>query len=193
MGYNPVRFTCLTEFDENAIRRMFRTEYYTYEKKLLFGRCAFAAVLLCVGMFSAFPMPARIFCMLVGVWLIVALDFPSKVRAEGVLQQRGGAVTQVHMEFTQGEILVEQRQRIPYGQVERLAEDDSYFYLFQSRQNAVMADKRQLSPASPEEFKAFIEKQTGRQFARSVNLISMNLHDLIAMMKGGRKGKRGGK
>lgn len=188
MGFSPVRYTCWTEFDERTIRRMFRTEYYTYEKKLLFGRCAFAAVLLCVGMFSALPVPARIFCLLVGVWLIVALDFPSKVRAEGVLQRRGSAVTQVQLEFTEQEIRVEQRQRIAYKQLDRLVEDDEFFYLFANKQTAVMVDRRSLSPQEPEAFRAFVEGKTGKAFSRSVSLLSMNLHDLLGLTR--RKGKK---
>ncbi len=193
MGYDPVRFSCQTEFDERAIRRMFKTEYYTYEKKLLLGRCVFAVILLGVGMFSDFPMPARLFCLLIGVWLIVALDFPSKVRAEGVLQQRGGAVTRVRLAFTDREIVVEQRQHIPYAQLDRLVEDDEAFYLFQSRQNAVMADKQSLQPAEPEAFRSLIEKKTGKTFSRSVNLLSMNLSDLLRMMPGGKRPGRGKK
>ena len=133
MKHGLVFYTCRTEFDENANRLMFKTEYFTYEKKLLLMRVAFAAVLLAVGMLTRLPIGVRILCMLVGVWLLVAMDFPSKVRAEGVIQRRGGTTSQVHLTFNDTEIQVEQRLRIPYASVDRLVEDDAYFIIFQNK------------------------------------------------------------
>ena len=103
MKHGIVFYTCRTAFDENAIRLMFKTEYFTYEKKLLLMRGVFAAVLLIAGMLTSLPIGARILCMLVGVWLLVAMDFPSKVRAEGVIQRRGGAASQVNLTFADTE------------------------------------------------------------------------------------------
>ena len=190
MKHGAVLYTCRTEFDENAIRLMFKTEYFTYEKKLLLLRGAFAAVLLPVGMLTRLPIGARILCMLVGVWLLVAMDFPSKVRAEGVIQRQGSAASQVHLTFTDTEIEVEQRQRIPYASVDRLVEDDAYFIIFQNRQTAVMAAKAGLEPFDPDAFRAFIEKKTGKEFGRNVNLLSMNLFDLLGTAKGKKRTKR---
>lgn len=190
MKHGAVIYTCRTEFDENAIRLMFKTEYFTYEKKLLLMRGAFAAVLLAVGMLTRLPIGARILCLLAGVWLLVAMDFPSKVRAEGVIQRRGGAASQVHLTFTDTEIQVEQGQRIPYAGVDRLVEDDAYFIIFQNKQTAVMAAKAGLEPSNPDAFRAFIEGKTGKTFGRNVNLLSMNLFDLLGSAKGKKRTKR---
>ena len=190
MKHGAVIYTCRTEFDENAIRLMFKTEYFTYEKKLLLMRVAFAAVLLAVGMLTRLPIGVRILCMLVGVWLLVAMDFPSKVRAEGVIQRRGGTTSQVHLTFNDTEIQVEQRQRIPYASVDRLVEDDAYFIIFQNKQTAVMAAKAGLEPCDSDAFRAFIEKKTGKEFGRNVNLLSMNLFDLLGSAKGKKRTKR---
>ena len=179
MKHGTAIYTCRTAFTENAVRLMFKTEYFTYEKKLLVMRCGFAAVLLIAGVMPVLPTPARIFCLLVGVWLIVAMDFPSKVRAEGVIQQQNGQVGQVDLVFTDREIQVEQKQRIAYDQVDRLIEDDAYFFIFQSKQTAVMVEKAHLLPHDPEGFKRMIEEKTGKAFARNANLLSMNLFDLM--------------
>lgn len=196
MKHNAVQYTCRTAFTENAVRLMFKTEYFTYEKKLLMMRCGFAAVLLIAGMMPVLPTPARVFCLLVGVWLIVALDFPSKVRAEGVIQRQNGQVGQVDLAFTDREIQVEQRQVIPYSQVDRLVEDEAYFIIFQSKQTAVMVEKARLLPCDPEGFKAMIEEKTGKTFGKNTNLLSMNLFDLMGMVSSAgtpAKGKRGKK
>ncbi|MGN0775961.1 MAG: YcxB family protein [Candidatus Ventricola sp.] len=191
MKHDTVYYTCRTEFNENAVRLMFKTEYFAYEKKLLLMRCAFAVVLLGVGVFSKLAMPARMLCLLVGVWLLVAMDFPSKVRAEGVIQSLKGKTSQVNLIFSDREIQVEQRQTIPYAKVDRLVEDDAYFCIFQNKQTAVMVAKAGLEPADPEAFRAFIEGKTGKAFRRNVNILSMNLFDLLGSASAkGKKRKR---
>ena len=193
MKHDDARYTCRTEFDENAVRLMFKTEYFTYEKKLLLMRCAFAAVLLIAGMLTGLPIGARILCLLVGVWLIVAMDFPSKVRAEGVIQRMGGAATHVNLTFGDREIRVEHKQVIPYAGVDRFIEDDAYFYIFQSKQTAVMAAKAGLEPADPDAFRTFIEEKTGKACKRNLDLLSMNLFDLLSTASAKKKKKGSGR
>ena len=61
-------------------------------------------------------------------WLIVSLDFPSKVRAERVLQQQGEQPSKVRYRFNDTGIYVENGAHLKYEQVGRLIEDDEYFY-----------------------------------------------------------------
>ena len=189
MKQDKIRFTSTTEFNDTSIRLMFKTEYFTFEKKLLAMRIGFAALLLAVGMFAGLPVPAQALCLLVGVWLIVALDFPSKIRAEGVIQKRGGAVSSVDIIFTETDIRVDKR-KLAYKKVTRLVEDKDYCFVFENRQNAVMVDKSTLEPGSADDFKAFIEEKTGLTFRRNVNILSMNLFDLLGISrKSGKKNK----
>ncbi len=71
-----------------------------------------------------------------------------------------------------------------------LVEGDAYFIIFQNRQTAVMAAKAGLEPCDPDAFRAFIEKKTGKEFGRNVNLLSMNLFDLLGSAKGKKRTKR---
>ena len=87
MKHGLVFYTCRTEFDENAIRLMFKTEYFTYEKKLLLMRVAFAAVLLAVGMLTRLPIGVRILCMLLFEPLCNLYEIPA-----GVLRDSGHAL-----------------------------------------------------------------------------------------------------
>ena len=62
-------------------------------------------------------------------------------------------------------------------------EVDQYFYIFQSRQMAVMIPKGSLLPANPERFAKVLAKETGRDWQRSKSLWGLNLKDLIQMGK----------
>mgnify|MGYP002659131116 CR=1 FL=1 len=67
--------------------------------------------------------------------------------------------------------------------IDRLVEDDQYFYIFQSRQMAVMIPKGSLLPANPERFAKVLAKETGKDWQRSKSLWGLNLKDLIQMGK----------
>ena len=125
-------------FNDETIRRMFRTEFYTYEgmQRLVWLAVAFALVML--ALFVPIPTVVKVLCLLVGCAMFAMPDFLSRVAAEGVIMQRGGAESTVSCRINAGGVDVENGAHIPFDKIDRLVEDDQYFYLFQSRQMAVM-------------------------------------------------------
>lgn len=77
-------------FNDETIRRMFRTEFYTYEgmQRLVWLAVAFALVML--ALFVPIPTVVKVLCLLVGCAMFAMPDFLSRVAAEGVIMQRGG-------------------------------------------------------------------------------------------------------
>lgn len=88
-------------------------------------------------------------CLLVGCAMFAMPDFLSRVAAEGVIMQRGGAESTVSCRINDNGVDVENGAHIPFDQIDRLVEDDQYFYLFQSRQMAVMIPQRQPAAGEP--------------------------------------------
>ena len=82
-------------FNDETIRRMFRTEFYTYEgmQRLVWLAVAFALVML--ALFVPIPTVVKVLCLLVGCAMFAMPDFLSRVAAEGVIMQRGGAESTV--------------------------------------------------------------------------------------------------
>lgn len=181
-------FTVRMEFDDDAIRLMFKTEYFTYEKLRLLLRYVIAAGLIFAAALSTLLMPVKTIMLLVGAWLFVTPDFPSKVLAEGVIEKRGGQKSTVEYRFTGKGIHIGSQAGIPYGEIDRLVEDDRYFYIFRDRQNAVMTPKEALSDAQA--FRAFIQEKTGKEFKRNTSLLTMNLRQMIQMVKDQQKSRR---
>ncbi len=170
-------------FDDDTIRRMFRAEYFTYERMQLLTRIAIGAVLILLGVLTNLPLGAKAIAMMIGVWLVVSLDFPSKVRAETVLQARGGQKSQVSYLFDMKKIAIENGPEYAYSQVDRVVEDKEYFFVFMDRQTAVMIPKDKLKPANADAFRSFLEEKTGKHAGTEMNLLTMNLKDVHQMMK----------
>ena len=193
-------FEAKVVFNDETIRRMFRTEFYTYcyasrlpppepsgskryegLRHLLWLAAAF--VLVMAALFTAIPTVIKVLCLLVGCAMFAMPDFLSRVAAEGVIMQRGGAETTVSCRVNDNGVDVENGAHIPFAKIDRLVEDDQYFYIFQSRQMAVMIPKGSLLPANPERFAKVLAKETGKDWQRSKSLWGLNLKDLIQMGK----------
>ena len=159
-------FEAKVVFNDETIRRMFRTEFYTYEglRHLLWLAAAF--VLVMAALFTAIPTVIKVLCLLVGCAMFAMPDFLSRVAAEGVIMQRGGAETTVSCRVNDNGVDVENGAHIPFAKIDRLVEDDQYFYIFQSRQMAVMIPKGSLLPANPERFAKVLAKETGKDWQR---------------------------
>ena len=155
-------FEAKVVFNDETIRRMFRTEFYTYEglRHLLWLAAAF--VLVMAALFTAIPAVVKVLCLLVGCAMFAMPDFLSRVAAEGVIMQRGGAETTVSCRVNDGGVDVENGAHIPFAKIDRLVEDDQYFYIFQSRQMAVMIPKGRLLPANPERFARCLPRRPAR-------------------------------
>ncbi len=170
-------------YDDETIRRMFKTEYYTYERIRLLARYVLAIALIAAALLSGMPTIPQAICLMIGAWLFVTPDFPSKVRAEGVIQQRGGQTSSVRMTFDGNVIGIGNGLTIAYGEIDRLVEDDRYYYVFRDRQTAVMVPKGGIQNGSDEEFRLHMEEKTGKVFARNKNVLSMNIRDIMAMLR----------
>ncbi len=170
-------------FGDETIRRMFRVEFYTYEgmQRIAWLGVAFALVVL--ALFVSIPTVVKAICLLVGCLMFAMPDFMSRVAAEGVIMQRGGAQSTVSYRINDGGVDVENGVHIPFKKIEKLVEDDQYFYLFQSRQMAVMIPKGSLTPSNPERFAKFIAKETGKDWQQPRSLWSLNLKELVQMVK----------
>ena len=100
--------------------------------------------------------------------------------------EQNGYVTRPDKRYRSPLTLTEKGQetgRAIAGKIDRLVEDDQYFYIFQSRQMAVMIPKGSLLPANPERFAKVLAKETGKDWQRSKSLWGLNLKDLVQMGK----------
>ena len=183
-------FTATMEYNDDTIRRMFRTEYYTYETLQRMLRLGIGVAALLAAFFVKLALAPQILCLMVGVWLIVAGDFPSKIQAEGVIAKRGGQTSKVILRFDDNSVHIENGVRIPYKELDKLVEDNDYLYFFKDRQNAVMVPCAALAPEQTEALKNLAARKSGKTFAPvHVGILEFNLKDVIRLMDRRRKAK----
>ncbi len=170
-------------YDEATIQRVFKAEYYTYERLKLIIRALIGAALILLAVFGHLSTVWMVVCLAVGCWLLVAMDFPSKVKAQGVIEARKGAVSKVDLRFYDKDVqIVEAKQNLLYAELDRLVEETDYIYLFWNRQEAVAFRKDSLRGGKVIDFKDFIAEKSGKKW-QGMSLIFMNFKELMQAIK----------
>lgn len=190
MGNKKNQFEVQMKFDDDTIRRMFRAEYYTYENLQRLMRFILGTLGILTAVFLNLPAAGRAFLLLAGVWLLVAGDFPSKVRAEGVIEKRGGKSSWVSYQFGDTGIQISGGGFIPYKTLDKQLFDETYLYLFVDRQLGLMLPIDDIKPADPERLKTLVSGQSGKGWKRlTAGVWNYNLRDVIEMMDNRKKCK----
>lgn len=169
-------------FDDDTIRRMFRAEFYGYEllKRLIWT--GIGAVLILLSLFPGASIALKAAFLFAGCLMLSMPDFLSRVAAEGIIMQRRHAVSQVSYRILDTGIAIENGSCLSFKQVDRLMEDDQYFYIFQSRQNAVMLPKDGVHPGTSEDLKSYLSQIIGKSWKYPKSLWSLTLKDLISIL-----------
>lgn len=181
-GFKEVYKASVT-FNDKTIQQVFRTEYFTYDRIKVLLRAVVGFALIAVAIFAGFNTAITVVLLLIGCWLFIALDFPSKVRAEGVIQRRKGMENTVHLRF--GEIYIEvteEKKQYKYTEIDRLVADKEYLFIFFSRQKALMLDVNTLEPKDASAFRNFVAEKSGKQW-KTTSILFMNFRDLRQAIK----------
>ena len=186
---DTVKFVGSIQHTEDTIQRLFRTEYYTYEKLRFLLRLAAGAVMAAAGALGAFSLPVKGVLMLIGCWLIVSKDLPADVRADRTVDARKGCLPRNTCTFYDKRMDLDGagHMRIKYSQFQRLVEDDEYLYLFLNRNSVCMVEKAGVQNGSAQQLMEFVEKRTGLSWTRNKSLLLMNFSDLLQAVRDRRR------
>lgn len=183
MSNQKKQFEVQMKFDDDTIRQMFRAEYFTYETIQRLVRFIIGALAVLAALFLVIPTAVRVILLMIGVWLLVAGDFPSKVRAEAIIEKRAGKSSWVKYQFDHSGIRIDSNGFIPYQNLDKLVYDDKYLYLFVNRQSGVMVPTDDIKPAEPERLKELIAERSGRSFRRlTTSVLAYGLKDIIEIL-----------
>ena len=178
-----VYFEAETVFNDDTIRWMFRAEYYSYERLKILFRAGLGLLLLLLAFFFVKITAVKGVLMLIGCWFMVSTDFPSRMRAEQLIESRKGQTSKVRYQFTGDSVLIDQTGRsLPYDKIDRMLVDKRCFYLFESRQNAVMVPRGIWAEEKQQRFVNFLSEKTGKEWKQNRSMLSMNLRELLDMI-----------
>lgn len=185
------RYEGRIEHTEDSIHALFKTQYYTYQFARVIRRAVLGLALVALALFAGFPIWGEIILLAVGCWLIVGRDFPATYRAEEAIEARKGVLPITTCAFSAGHAEIHEggvSKKLRYDQFEKLVQDKDYLYLFLGRESIVMIDRQTVAPGTDAELMEFIEKKTGKKWEARLSLLSMNLRDLMRVMRQ-RRGK----
>lgn len=174
------------QHNEQTIKRLFKAAYYTYDIKRAAARLIAGALLAVLGAIGNFSFIVQGGLMMLGCWLIVSGDFPSKCRAERVLENRKYELPRLTTAFYDeyAQLKGEGQMKLEYTSFQVLLEQEDYLFLFVDKHAVCMIDVQTLKPYDIEAFKKFVTKKTGLEWRKSKNLFSMNLSDLLRLLRG---------
>ncbi|MBQ6773833.1 MAG: YcxB family protein [Synergistaceae bacterium] len=175
-----MHYTALINHNEKTINRLYKTQYYTFDKTRIILRFVTGLALIIICVASSMPMWIKALLLLIGAWLVSSPDFPAQVMADKVLSTRKNNLPVMNYEFHEDYITLsgEGSMNIEYKRFKILLEDSEYYYMFMNKDSACMIDKGTLTPHELDKFAAFIETKTGLTFRHEKSLLAMNLQDL---------------
>lgn len=179
------RFEGCVVHTRDTIRRLYKAAYDTYDMKKVVVRLLVGAALAVLGVLWKGSMITQGILLMIGCWLLVSRDFPSKSKADRVLETRKQTLPTIISSFYDEhlELTGEGQMSISYDKFQYLVEEKGYCFLFLDQNSACMIDQNMLSPAEPDAFKDFISQKTRLDWKKTTSWFNMSLMDLIRSIR----------
>ena len=179
------KFSAYIRHNQETVRLLFKTAYYTYHKKLIIYKLVLGILLNLIALTSDFSKTVQALLMMLGCMLIVSKDFLHHARSDEVIQSRKAHLPEMKTDFYENhfQIIGENGGKIEYSKIDRLVRHGKYAFLFVSQDVVCMMDEKTLLPMKTAEFEDFIEKKTNKKFRIHKGPLSLSLYDLIPRNK----------
>lgn len=191
-----VQYQGRMDHTEDTIQALFEAQYNTYRMGRVVLTAVAGVVLAAAGLFAPVPVLAQGLLILAGCLLFVGRDFPAIVRAEGVIEARGGVLPASVCTFCAGHMELEEgglKKKLRYEKLDRIVQDRKYLYLFFGPESVVMVDRSTIQPGSAEEVMELVSRRCGKQWEAPFSLLTFNLRDLLRIWDNRKRGKSGKK
>lgn len=183
------QFTGNIQHTKETIYLLYKTQYCTYGQKRIILQLLIGAAMIIAAFAIKMNLALQGLLLLVGCWLLISKDFPSRLHAEDALEARKKGLPTLNYTFRKDGVEVEDghKRKIPYQDFQYLVEDKDYLYLFLSNKSVCMVDKQTVAPGSAEELKTFVETHSGKKWRENWTLLSLTLMDVIRIFRGHKK------
>ncbi len=181
---------------EDSIQALCQARYNTYRLGLVVVTAVAGVALAAAGLFAPVPVRAQGLLLLAGCMLFVGRDFPAIVRAESVIEARGGALPSSVCTFCAGHMELEEggvKKKLRYEQLDRIVQDRQYLYLFFGPDSAVMVERAKIEPGTAEQVMDLVSQRSGKQWESAFSLLTFNIRDIIRIWDNRKAGKAGRK
>lgn len=191
-----VQYQGRIDHTEDSIQALFQAQYNTYRLGWVVLTAAAGVALAAAGLFAPVGHLAQGLLILAGCMLFVGRDFPAIVRAEKVIEARGGRLPAAAVTFCAGHMELEEggiKKKLRYDQLDRILQDRKFLYLFFGPDSAVMVERASVTPGSAQDVMDLVAGRSGKQWEAPFSLLTFNIRDLVRIWDNRKAGKKAGK
>ena len=188
-----VQYQGRIDHTEDSIQALFQAQYNTYRLGWVVLTAAAGVALAAAGLFAPVGHLAQGLLILAGCMLFVGRDFPAIVRAEKVIEARGGRLPAAAVTFCAGHMELEEggiKKKLRYDQLDRILQDRKFLYLFFGPDSAVMVERASVTPGSAQDVMDLVAGRSGKQWEAPFSLLTFNIRDLVRIWDNRKAGKR---
>lgn len=174
---------------KDSLIRLFVMEFKIYERRIILFRLLLGAIIVISAVFLHLPLPVKGVIIALGAWFLSSTDFPARIRADENNRKLNGHYPRLKYEFKNSyfTVIEGKSMNIDYLKIEHLSFDNNFIYIFMGRSNAIMVDraliKAHIKDKDSLSFESFLENRSGKKFENTKSIISLNIFDLIDMLK----------
>lgn len=182
--------------NKDSLIGLFVAEFRIYEKKTILFRLLLGAVTVISAVIMRVDIPIKGVMIALGAWFISSTDFPARLKADENIRKFSGKYPELTYSFQNSDFTLKEKNsmNINYSDIEHLAADKKYIYIFMGRSNAIVIDIKEIkvlikgdSTNDVSDFKKFLESKSNKKFESSKSLIALNFFDLLDIFRGNKK------
>ena len=178
-------FTAHVTHTEETVNAFTKAQFCIFQRKKRFTMLAVAMLTLFAGALNLFGQTLSIILVMIGCMVLVDVANVPRRTARKLLEAKP-ALGRVEYEFGSRAVTVKtggSSAEIPYKKLLSLAEDRSYFYMFNDVRGGYMMQKNSLEPNSPDEFRTMLSSKTGLSWTQTGSVLNLNLSSLVKLVK----------
>ena len=160
-----MQFEAAIQYDENVIRRVTSMGYALYHRKTRQKNIIAAFALLVVGCLwhGMTKNTVALVAILIGCLIFTNINLVARLQAKRIIESMKGNYPLVSFEFFGDSFRAkfdEKSSRIAYSELQYIARDSAFFYLFLSENSVYAIDRLRFTRGTPVEFEAFLSEKT---------------------------------
>ena len=177
-------YTGVSKFDAELVKKLSYTRYNTYMwKSKLLLYCASALMIICALAFI--KEKAISLCLLaLGCVVLTNVNSTPNSQTKQILRELKGNYPLINYFF--GENGFKYTGAVDklsdYGEIDRLVEDEDFFYIFLGNMSGHVIDKKTVmkeDSCEPEAFKQFLSKKTGISWTKPLSRKNLTLQNIM--------------
>ncbi len=179
--YGETQYTALMKHNSETIEKLVLMQYNTFQTGNKVIKITIAAVMIAYGVITAGSgMITSYLCLFLGCVLLAGLNVRAKSNAKKIIAQMDGRFPESEYHFSrEGFRDSDNSREIPYRNLIKIIDDQSYLYLYITKESAYMVNSRSVyGKDGLTGLKDLISEKTGMKWEKPASFWNFNINTL---------------